>query len=108
MSLASELREQVRVERPVTVDDGYGGKTISWNELATVFAEVKPLSGIVNARERLVGDQREASAGYRVIIRLRTDVTAAMRIIWKTHILLIHSLHERDATLSLLCYEENI
>lgn len=104
MTLASELRERVRIERPVTADDGYGGKSVTWSELATVFAEVKPLIGILN--ERLVGEQRTANAGYRVAIRYRSDVTAAMRLVWKSHILLIHSLHEMETTLSMLTYEE--
>lgn len=108
MSSASDLKERVRIERPVATDDGYGGKTITWTELATVFAEVKPVQGAITERERLVADQRNAYSGYRVAVRLRTDVTAAMRVIWKTRTLLIHSLHEREVYLSMLCYEENV
>lgn len=106
MIVASQLTERVRIERPVASDDGYGGLQIGWTEVATVFADVKPVFGAVH--ERQVGAQAMSNAGYRVIVRARTDVTAAMRIVWKTHVLLIHSLHETDATLNILCYEENI
>lgn len=106
MTLASQLTQRVRIERLQGVDDGYGGKTTSWVEMATVFAEVKPVFGAVH--ERVVGEQLAANAGYRVMIRARTDVTAAMRILWKSHVLLIHSLHEGDAILNILCYEESV
>ena len=106
MTLSSQLNERVRIEQPVMVDDNYGGKTVSWNTLATVFAQVEPL--YVSALERGVADQLSARAGYRITMRNRTDVRASMRLIWKTHTLAIHSLHEVDETLSILTYEENL
>lgn len=106
MTLASQLTQRVRIEWPSRTNDGYGGAAVNWTELATVFAEVKPVFGAVHQRE--IGAQREANAGYRIVIRARTDVTGAMRIIWKTHTLLVHSLHESDETLNILCYEENV
>ena len=106
MSFASLLRERVRIERPSTTDDGYGGHLIGWEELATVFAQVDPIT--VGQSERDIGDQRSANAGYRVRVRMRNDVAASMRIIWKSHVLSIHSLHEQGEILSILTYEENI
>lgn len=106
MSTASELRERVTIEQPVLTDDGYGGKTQSWATLTTVFAHVTPL--LLTAREREIGVQTNASAGYRVEIRARTDVRASMRMVWKTHVLMIHSLHEAGEVLSILAYEENL
>jgi SPP1 family predicted phage head-tail adaptor len=96
----------VRIETPVAIDDGYGGKAISWNPLATVFAQIEPI--FVGQTERAVADQRSANAGYRVRIRFRQDVEASMRIIWKSHTLAIHSLHEQGEILSVLTYEENL
>lgn len=106
MSLASQLTERVTIQQQVLTDDGYGGQTMSWADFATVFAEVKPV--YANWRERDVGGQIEATAGYRVAIRLRTDIMAAMRLVWKTHTLTIHSLHESGEELSMLAYEENV
>lgn len=106
MSVASQLTERVRIEQQTGSDDGYGGKTLSWTELATVFAEVTPL--YIGQTERAVGEQRRAYAGYRVRMRARSDVTAAMRLVWKTHTLAIHSIHEHEAILSILTYEENL
>ena len=106
MTLSSQLSERVAIERPVSTDDGYGGKTIIWETLATVFADVKPVYNAIN--ERLVAEQVNANAGYRIIIRARIDITAAMRLIWKTRTLLIHSLHEVGETLNILSYEEHV
>ena len=106
MSFASKLTERVTIQYPAMSDDGYGGKTIAWTDLATVFARVIPV--YVGISERVIADQTAATAGYRVNIRVRTDVTAAMRILWKSHTLGIHSLHETDHMLSMLTYEENL
>jgi SPP1 family predicted phage head-tail adaptor len=103
---ASLLKERVRIEQPTMVDDGYGGKTVTWTALATVYAEVKPI--LSQSSEARHADRIRASASYRVRMRLRTDVTAAMRLIWKTHVLQIHSLHEQGDLLNLLTYEETL
>lgn len=106
MSVASQLNERVRIEQQTGSDDGYGGKALSWTELATVFAQVQPL--YVGQAEREVGDQRRAYAGYRIRIRTRNDISAAMRLVWKNHVLNIHSIHEHGDVLSILAYEENL
>lgn len=106
MTLSSKLRERVVIQQLSKTSDGYGGQTQSWVTLATVFAEVQPLYSIQGERE--VADERTSNAGYRVNIRVRTDLDASMRIIWKTHTLLIHSLHEVGEMTSILTYEENI
>lgn len=106
MSIASQLKERVTIQQPVTSDDGYGGKSVTWVDFATVFAEVRPVYNANN--EKFVGGHLDSNAGYRIIIRARTDLTAAMRVIWKTHTLLIHSLHETDHTLNILSYEEHL
>jgi SPP1 family predicted phage head-tail adaptor len=105
MSIASQLNQRVRIEYLAVADDGYGGKTGSWTELATVFAAIEPVYSSVG--EEPVGDQLQARAGYRVKMRYRGDVDAAMRILWKSHILTIHSLHEAGELLNILTYEED-
>lgn len=100
------LRERVRIEQLIETDDGYGGVTTSWGELVSVFAKVEPI--YVGASEQSIGEQRNARAGYRVSVRLRTDIDASMRIVWKSHVLTIHSLHEQGELLSMLTYEEHL
>jgi SPP1 family predicted phage head-tail adaptor len=105
MSAASQMTERVTIQYPAMSDDGYGGKTILWTDLATLSAQVVPV--YVGISERVIAEKPSATAGYRINIRVRSDVTAAMRIVWKSHTLAIHSLHETDHMLSILTYEEN-
>lgn len=104
--LSSDLRERVTIQQLSVVDDGYGGQTQSWVTLATVFAQVLPVYSIQGEDE--FADQRQSRSGYRVLIRMRTDLAASMRILWKTHTLLIHSIHEQGELTSILTYEENV
>lgn len=106
MTVSSTLRERVRIEQRAVSDDGYGGQTASWVELATVFAAVEPIYTAQGEREW--AEQRNASAGYRVRMRVRTDVDASMRLVWKTHVLAIHSIHEQGEVLSILTNEEGV
>lgn len=105
MSNASELNQRIRIEKPITTSDGYGGAVPGWVEVASIFAAVEPM--YVGQGERVEAGRRAGSAGYRVRIRARRDITAAMRIIWKTHTLSIHSIHDQGELLNLLTYEEN-
>lgn len=105
-AFSSKLRERVTIQQRSVADDGYGGQTQSWTTLATVFAQIEPLYNVFG--ERSVGDERTASASYRVTIRQRSDLDASMRILWKTHTLAIHSIHEQGVMTSILTYEENI
>lgn len=73
-----DLTERVTFQQSVSTPDGGGGSAISWQNVVTVDAQVRPLSG----RERLQADQIEAAANYRITIRQRTDITEAMRVSW--------------------------
>lgn len=102
----SRLRERITLERRVAVADSFGGQDVAWETLATVFADVQPLSQ--NMRERSAADQLRAIAGYRVTLRLREDVDASMRLQWQGRVLQIHALHVREQMLELLAYEEQL
>lgn len=72
------LREVVRIQVATTsaaADGEYGQPT--WRTLATVNAEIVPLSG----RERLQAQALEAGLTYRVRMRDRSDVTAKARLV---------------------------
>lgn len=76
------LDERVRFERYQSGDDGYGGQSITWPEIATVWAKVQPLSG----RERDMASQSESPRNYRIFVR-RDSITAAItpkdRAVWR-------------------------
>lgn len=80
---SGDLDQRIRLEAETRTPDGGGGWTISWSEIATVWARVLPIS----AREALRAGQLEAAGMYRVTIRNRRDISpgAAMRIVWVTN-----------------------
>lgn len=103
---AGRLRERITIEQATPVADELGGQSITWETLASCWAEVVPLNSA--GRERDDASQVAASAGYRVLMRYREDVDASMRLQWRSHTLAIHSLHERKGILELLTYEESL
>lgn len=105
MDFASRATERITLEQPVGADDGLGGQEITWEEVATLWAEVRPAGG---AREGASAQQPEAAAGYRVRIRTRDGVNAAMRLQWRGRTLAVHSVHAHANELELLAYEEGV
>jgi SPP1 family predicted phage head-tail adaptor len=101
--LAARLREQITIAAPQVTEDGFGGVSVSWQTIATPFAEVTPVLG--SLREQVVAAHREALAAYRITLRKRSDVTPAMRIIWQGRTLYIHGIAVTQTTTELIAYE---
>jgi SPP1 family predicted phage head-tail adaptor len=72
------LDQRIVIASETRTADDYGGAAVTWTTLATVWAEVRPMTG----RERSDAAAIEAPASYRFTIRRRSDVTEAMRITW--------------------------
>lgn len=106
MDWASRLKERVTLQAPVASSDGQGGQSVAWNDVATLWAEVRVVGA--GSRERANAQQPQAAAGYRVRIRTHAEIDATMRLQWRTRTLAIHSVHEHDAMLELLAYEEGV
>ena len=103
-----------RKDRQVTIQrfvqsgaDGRGQPTGVWEDLetaATVWASVEPLT----VRTAEYARQLYSQATHRVFIDWRSDVTAAMRLVYGSRILAIGAavnMHEANVTLELLCTE---
>lgn len=73
---AGKMRRQAVLESPQEVSDGAGGYSLSWQEEATLWAEMRPLSG----KEKVVADKLQASLTHRVVLRYRDGVTPQMRL----------------------------
>lgn len=56
-----------------------GGVIQEWYDVATVWAEVKGISG----RELIAAGAEMSEVTFRMWVRYRSDVTSASRIIWK-------------------------
>lgn len=72
------MRERLVLLTPVATDDGQGGRSVTFQTLATVPAEMAPLS----ASERIQAAQLNPNTLYRFRIRVRPDVTTVLRLLW--------------------------
>ena len=97
------LRHRVTIERPVRNDNEGGAATIIWQQVATVWAQIKGLDG----REIIRADTPVVRATHRIVMRYRTDVDATMRIVvaGKYHEI-ISALDEEGRNRWLVCYCE--
>lgn len=76
-----ELDQRVELQKEVFTENGMGGAEAEWDTQATVWAQVRPLTG----RERFTNDRLAGEGGYRVVIRNRTDLDphANWAILWR-------------------------
>jgi SPP1 family predicted phage head-tail adaptor len=88
------FRTELVLEAAVALPDGAGGHEEDWQEEATVFARIEPVS----ARERFGADQRLERVTHRVTLRRREGLAAGMRFRRGTRSLLIVSVHDPDET----------
>lgn len=96
------LRHRLRLESPSHVEDGGGGVTVSWQPVATLWAEVVAGSG----REIFQADGLTAVSLHEVRIRYRSDITAEMRLVMGERVLDIRAVRDLDGRrlwLSCLC-----
>jgi head-tail adaptor len=84
---AGRLRERVTLQNPPAVDDGSGGQTGGWTDVAQLRAEVIALGGDEEADTAiLTGVTR-----YRVRIR-RREVATGQRLVWGSQVLNIRNV----------------
>lgn len=92
------------LQQAARAPDGQGGATVTWSDVATVFANVQPLVG----QEAVVSRQLQDSLTHKVTMRWRGGVKAAMRLKWGTRLFNIRevrNIDERNHVLELRCDE---
>jgi SPP1 family predicted phage head-tail adaptor len=100
----AQLHTRFVLEAPTDVMDDTGSVTRTYSVFATVWGRIIPKSGQLN----YVADRQEQAISYRVDLRYRTGVTAAMRLRKGTRIFRILDVVDDDRRrfLTLEC-EEN-
>src|SRR5690606_13781910 len=88
-----ELTERVTFRREVRTDDGMGGSTLSWQDIATVWAHVRPMNG----NERLASAQVESHANYLIVARAPRDVQEKDIAVWNGRELNVRFVKRRRA-----------
>ena len=89
---AGSLNTRVILEAPQATPDGAGGETITWTQVATLWAELRPAGG----GERFAFERAEPTVGWRVRIRFRDDVEPNMRFAIGQRVLEIRAAFDPD------------
>lgn len=77
MLKAGKLRHRVVIQRPVeTQNSTTGATTVTWQDVATVWAAIEPLS----AREFIAAQAENSKVSTRITVRYRADLTHEMRL----------------------------
>lgn len=82
MAKPGKLTERITFEENTSVSDGLGGVTDGWAAIssnATVWAQVFPSSG----REESGDGRINATGVYVFVIRNRSDIQEAYRLVWQ-------------------------
>jgi len=94
---AGTLKHRVRIQRPTVVKDVLGAPTQSWADVATVWADIAPISG----REARIADRIAAEVSHQITVRYRPALedpkaVAQMRALYRGRVFAIHAALNDD------------
>lgn len=103
------LRHRVKLQQRSTAQDASGGQVTTWSDVATVWADIQPLSG----RELLAAQAVNSEVSHQIVIRWQPAFAtpksvAALRILYGSRIFNIAAAlneDERNRTLTLQATE---
>ena len=73
---AGKLRYPVAIEKPVDVQDEYGGMDRTWVEVSREWVDIESISG----SEFIAAQALQAQTIYKINLRFRADLEASWRI----------------------------
>ncbi len=94
---AGDLRHRVTFQSRSIAADSFGAQSAVWSDVATVSADISPLSG----RELLAAQQINVEISHSITIRYQAQfagpkAVAAMRIVYGDRIFNIHASIDPD------------
>lgn len=90
--MIGDLRHYLTLEQALRTPDAGGGATLSWVQVATLWASVDAIGG----GERETADRADARTRYKIRLRYRADVTAGMRFRQDTRIFNIRTVQDEE------------
>jgi len=102
---AGIMRHRITIQSKSVVRDSFGGETVTWTTFATVWAQMRPLSG----REYFDARQAQADLTTEIVIRYLAGVLPEMRVVDGDHVYDIWSISNVEGLnrqMVLLCREE--
>ena len=103
--MIGNLRHRITLQKPVIIRDSIGQELEEWQDVATVWASVEPLSG----KEYFNAQQTNSEVSTKITIRYLKSITPFMRVFFQKHtynILSVINFEERNIYLQLLCSEK--
>ena len=76
MTAPGDLNRRLVLEAPAESDDGEGGVTRLYDVVTTLWAKVLPVS----ARADVAAASLGAALRYRIVVRMRSDITTRHRL----------------------------
>lgn len=110
----SRLRHRLTLQAEVQTNDGAGGYSKSWQNIADIWAEIIPVTAVssriisASGKETPFAGQPQAEMSHKILIRYRDDVTPAMRFLFDNRIFNIRhvaNVEEKDEILQILAQE---
>lgn len=99
-----KLRHRITLLRQVNEVNDYGASTQTWKRVATVWADVRPLSG----REYFSAQQVQSEVTTQIWLRHIEGIKPTMKVKFgkrEFEILSVLNIQERDVSLQLMCKE---
>lgn len=100
-----KLRHCITLQRQINAQNDYGAVVTTWQDIATVWAEIKPISG----REYFEASQVQSEVTTQIWIRYRDGIEPTMRVAHngkQYEIVSILNYQGLNKTLQLMCKEK--
>lgn len=99
-----QMTARLALEEPVSTSDGQGGATVSWTEIAAMWAKVEPVSSSLAER----AGAEIGTISHRIWLRFRKGLVAGQRLRKGARLFAIKLVQDPDETgryLTCLCEE---
>lgn len=74
--MIGRMGHRITIQSQTKAADGGGSSAVTWSDVATIYANIKPLSG----GDTLFGLQIEERISHMITVRFRRDITYKNRI----------------------------
>ena len=92
MIVSGQMRERVTIQAPADQQSPLGEATVTWSDVATVWASVMGVS----ARDYFAAQQSGVVITHRIRIRFLPELNHQQRMIWRGRTFEISSILERE------------
>ena len=91
-----QMRHRMTIQSQVATPDGMGGSTITWADVATVWADIRPVSGA----ERAQADRLMLDVSHSILMRHRALSATTERLTMDGRVFNVVSLYDADESRS--------